>query len=76
MPLRARMREKYNLPEEPSDFVAGCLLSPLGVCQEAREIISRERTFSTRARTNQPTKDIASSVDDEVASATSSTNAS
>lgn len=73
MPLRAKMREKYGLQEVPSDCVAACLLSPLAVCQETREILSRERSPSQRVRTDQPKKDLPSPIESEVASATNST---
>jgi len=72
MPIRAKIRKKYGLQEEPSDCVAACLLSPCAVCQETREINSRDRLPSEKTRTNQPTKDLASPVDSELASATSS----
>jgi Cys-rich protein (TIGR01571 family) len=72
MPMRVKMREKYGLQEVPSDRVAGCLCSPCAVCQEAREIISRERSPGNKVRTDQPMKNAASPVESEVASATSS----
>ncbi len=74
--MRAKMREKYGLQEVPSDCVAGCLLSPCAVCQEAREIISRERLPSNKVRTDQPKKNVASPVESEVTSATNSTRES
>lgn len=54
MPVRAAMRAKYNLVEEPSDFVSACLLSPFALCQEAREIAYREKTLATKTQTMQP----------------------
>jgi hypothetical protein len=72
MRVRAKMRAKYGLQEEPSDIVAACLLSPFGVCQEAREIISREKMPGKKVRTNQPSKDMTTADDSEVASSTNS----
>ncbi|CAF0867339.1 unnamed protein product [Rotaria sp. Silwood1] len=54
MRMRAKMREKYGLEEKPSDFLAACILSPLAVCQETREIISREKNPTEKVRTSQP----------------------
>lgn len=75
-PMRAKMREKYGLQEEPSDCVAACILSPCAVCQETREIMSREKSPGNRVRTVQPKKEAASPVESEVASATNSTRES
>ena len=72
MRIRAKMRTKYGLQEEPSDIVAACLLSPCGVCQEAREIISREKMSGKKVQTNQPSKSIITADDSEVASSTNS----
>jgi len=76
MPIRAKMREKYGLQEEPSDVVAACLLSPLGVCQEAREIISREKMPSKKVQTKQPLKSITTNDASEVASSANSSQVS
>jgi hypothetical protein len=76
MPMRAKMREKYGLQEQPSDCLAACLLSPCAVCQEAREIISREKSPGNKVRKNQPVKSITSAVDSELSSAISSTGGS
>ncbi len=70
-PIRTKIREKYGLQEQPSDCVAACLLSPCAVCQEAREMNSRDRLPSEKTRINQPIKGLASPVDSEVASASS-----
>lgn len=36
---RGRIREKYNLLEEPlSDYATHCLLGPCALCQEYREL--------------------------------------
>ncbi len=74
MPMRAKMREN-SLQEELSDCVIACLLLPLAVCQEAREIILREGLPSEKVRTNQPTECIASPANREVTSASNSTHA-
>jgi hypothetical protein len=54
MSMRAKLREKYNLAEDSSDFVAACFLSPLAVCQETREIEYREKFGDGTVRTMQP----------------------
>jgi Cys-rich protein (TIGR01571 family) len=73
MGIRAKMREKYGLQEEPSDCITGCLLSPCAACQEAREIISRERT-PNKVRTNEPTKDAITTADSEGAASPSNSS--
>ena len=75
MSVRGKMRAKYGLQEEPSDCVAACLLSPLAVCQEARELISREKISNGKVRTNQPVNDIATTADSEVESSAISSEA-
>ena len=76
MPIRAKMRAKYGLQEEPSDCVAACLLSPFAVCQEAREIISREKMPSGKVQTNQPSKTMITTAESEVASSANSSQIS
>jgi hypothetical protein len=54
MSTRAKIRENYGLQEEPSDIVIACFLLPFAVCQEAREIICREKLPSEKVRANRP----------------------
>ena len=76
MGVRAKIRQKYGLQEQPSDFIAACILSPLAVCQESREIISREKKPSEQIRTSQPLNDITATGDSEVTSSHTSSHAS
>lgn len=71
--FRAKLREKYGLQEQPTDLVAGCLLSPIGVCQEAREIDSREKSPSTKVQRAEPKRSNISDVESEVSSVAEST---
>lgn len=65
-PIRVKIREKYNLQEEPSDCLAAYLLSPCAICQEAREIESRGQSSNTRVKTMQPLNSTISNADSEV----------
>ena len=73
MSFRAKVREKYGLQEEPTDFIAGCLLSPIAVCQEAREIDSRDKSPGTKVQRAEPKRSNASNVESEVSSVAEST---
>ena len=43
---RRKLRVKYNLPEEPfNDCCVAWCCGPCGLCQEALEIIEKEKTF-------------------------------
>jgi hypothetical protein len=76
MPIRAKIGGKYCLKEEPSDVVAAHLLSPFAVCQEGREIISREKLPSEKVRTKQPINNIIPTAASEVASSNDASQAS
>ncbi len=76
MTIRAKIGGRYCLEEEPSDVVAARLLSPFAVCQEACEIISREKLPSEKVRRNQPINNIIPTADSEVASSNDAPQAS
>ena len=65
-PIRTKIREKYNLQEEPSDYLASYLFSSCAICQEAREIESRGQSANHRIKTTQPLNSTISNADSEV----------
>ncbi|CAF1390766.1 unnamed protein product [Adineta ricciae] len=66
MPIRTKLREKYNLQEEPSDCLASYLFSFCAICQEAREIESQDQSSNTRIKTTQPFNSSVSNADSEL----------
>ncbi|UJR29170.1 hypothetical protein I4U23_010384 [Adineta vaga] len=69
MPIRAKIREKYNLQEEPNDCIAACLLSPCGICQESNELKSHEKSSGIKVQTMQPLNSTISHAESEMTGA-------